>query len=696
MANIGAGQKPRPVTRYTEVRTAQEKRMGAGSLIGAGSISELTKQMERTGTGVMTSSFSAAAQAHRVKNALPTLATMDPELAQLEADIVVQEAQLAVERARAVALKRRADNSKKIAMIRKANSDAARSLGDAVSIARVPADRRTTTDNGQGALTTGGGGVPAALPRSIKFEKLVLCFSVWFKEPWYEEAGEGFDVRTFMLRYYMADQSLEIIEPTIPNSGKPSGCFLKRTILKKSDGTPFEPSDLAVGKQFKLSGRTFTVNDADQATRAYFDKYVPESAPLVQRLSIPVAPRRQAFEPGMTREVVNEASWKGQARAQRTNPGRFLDDDGKVLTFVGLWDDTGRPGGDIRRLKIRFYVADHTMEVGEMLAGNSGRDMTSRFRVVRQRMKKPIDVTKPVSQGVNFGQVQNLEYFFEPKDLIVGSTVPIFGRPVFICSCNSTTRDYFRNVLGVEQPRNTNQLAGGANMESAAMQRTKGGVQQGFQFMEPQDKVARLETAIREKLEVISNFGTLDDQRRHLQAMFHVFDSDGSGMVSHAEFKEAMQGFSMFGADVDALFLKYDKDNSGSLSISEFAGMLYNNPSAMKFSMDSGHDSRKALKPPPSPKRQALGDVAPVDFMAKKVAEKAQSEQMLTILEQNLRDKAESLSNFSSSEQVQQRKLLGMFKRFDMNGNGTLSRTEFRAAVSAIDLKSLFLALKPM
>jgi len=145
-----------------------------------------------------------------------------------------------------------------------------------------------------------------------------------------------------------------------------------------------------------------------------------------------------------------------------------------------------------------------------------------------------------------------------------------------------------------------------------------------------------------------------------------------------------MQGFSMFGADVDALFLKYDKDGNGSLSIAEFAGMLYNNPSAMRFSMDSGRDSREALKAPPSPKRQTMGEQPPTEVMAAQVARNSQTQQMLTVLEQNLRDKAESLSNFSSSEQVQQRKLLGMFKRFDMNGNGTLSRTEFRAALMAM------------
>ena len=98
--------------------------------------------------------------------------------------------------------------------------------------------------------------------------------------------------------------------------------------------------------------------------------------------------------------------------------------------------------------------------------------------------------------------------------------------------------------------------------------------------------------------------------------MFQKIDTDDSGTISLAEFKEAMQGFSMFGADVDALFLKYDKDGNGSLSIAEFAGMLYNNPSAMRFSMDSGRDSREALKVPPSPKRQAMGEAPPTAVMA--------------------------------------------------------------------------------
>ena len=92
------------------------------------------------------------------------------------------------------------------------------------------------------------------------------------------------------------------------------------------------------------------------------------------------------------------------------------------------------------------------------------------------------------------------------------------------------------------------------------------------------------------------------------------------------------------------------------IGISEFAGMLYNNPSAMRFSMDVGRESREALKPPPSPHRQAIGGGPNKVYGYSR--RKAESKQMLKALEQNLRDKAESLSNFSSSEHVQQRKLL--------------------------------------
>ena len=54
------------------------------------------------------------------------------------------------------------------------------------------------------------------------------------------------------------------------------------------------------------------------------------------------------------------------------------------------------------------------MELGEMLNGNSGRDLTSRFKVLRQRLKKPAELGASISNGVNFGSTGGSTQYFEP------------------------------------------------------------------------------------------------------------------------------------------------------------------------------------------------------------------------------------------------------------------------------------------
>ena len=83
--------------------------------------------------------------------------------------------------------------------------------------------------------------------------------------------------------------------------------------------------------------------------------------------------------------------------------------------------------------------------------------------------------------------------------ILIFEQVPIFGRPIMIISCDGFTRNYFANVLGVPQPANMRFQDPNARPVRKA---TKMAVQQGFSFLEPQDRIAQLETAIREKLEV--------------------------------------------------------------------------------------------------------------------------------------------------------------------------------------------------
>ena len=68
ISNIGASQPPARVTRYTAVRSKQERRMGAGSLLSGGlSVAELKQQLNRAGTGTMSSNFSHTARAHKAQ-----------------------------------------------------------------------------------------------------------------------------------------------------------------------------------------------------------------------------------------------------------------------------------------------------------------------------------------------------------------------------------------------------------------------------------------------------------------------------------------------------------------------------------------------------------------------------------------------------------------------------------------------------
>ena len=75
------------------------------------------------------------------------------------------------------------------------------------------------------------------------------------------------------------------------------------------------------------------------------------------------------------------------------------------------------------------------MEVGEMLNGNSGRDLTSRFKVLRQRLKKPAELGASISNGVNFGSTGGSTQYFKPKDFCIGSMVRIKATQEQ-CSCN--------------------------------------------------------------------------------------------------------------------------------------------------------------------------------------------------------------------------------------------------------------------
>ena len=629
-ANIG-GKPPTPRGRYHSGRIAESRRLGAGTLTGA-TLKELQLKME---TKV------AEREAQRPVD-------------DLTAEIRAKEKALKYEMERQAALKKRLELDEQLKALKIQNDKMSQKLGDAAVVAS------TNMGNIQEKTRFGAKkkAVPAVVPRWLKYEKFILRFRAWSKEKWFDSIGEGFSVRKFVIAYYMADKSVEVIEPKIPNSGTTGGVFMKRTVISKKNGEPVSPSDLAVGMRIPINGRVFTIYDCESETRKYMQDEFPNVI-MSKALALPNPSERRAFEPGMGNDIVKPVK---VSKAPRADHSQFLNMDGKILEFIGIWDDTSSLQGEIRKLKIKYFLVDDTMEVSEMTGMNSGRDLTSRFRINRGKLAVP---EAQVGSGVaSFTSAPSK--FYKPQDLIVGSTVTLFGRVVSIVACNTFARTYFNDFLKIEVPQNAEGFRGsGAELP-------------GYKFTSPTEVLKRLQFSIRSKIEVKSNYGTVNDQQRVLRHMFAKYDSDNSGSVSKEEFFAIMQAFALFGADSDTLFSKFDKDGNGSVSIDEFVDAVY----------DDG--SRGDVNSKSSIYNNVAGDSTFESKMAYSIdqASKDDSNGGLLVLEESLRNKIESMANFSTNISRKKRELENVMKRYDTDGSGALSFQEFRAALSQLNFRN--------
>lgn len=105
----------------------------------------------------------------------------------------------------------------------------------------------------------------------------------------------------------------------------------------------------------------------------------------------------------------------------------------------------------MRRCEILYFLCDDTIAVKEIHESNSGRDP---FPQLLRKTKLPkIYTDRPVTYPSIYLELSDAEVneYYQPKDLIVGDTIYVLGRKMFLHDCDSFTRHYFRNVLGIEQ-----------------------------------------------------------------------------------------------------------------------------------------------------------------------------------------------------------------------------------------------------
>ena len=113
---------------------------------------------------------------------------------------------------------------------------------------------------------------PSRIPAYVEFDKQVLEFSAYYREPVFESAIEKWRNRKLTISYYLNDHTVSIVENKADNTGMAGGPFLERSRHIVNPGTferYLEIEDLLPGNEVCLYNRQFRITGVSGWTRNY-------------------------------------------------------------------------------------------------------------------------------------------------------------------------------------------------------------------------------------------------------------------------------------------------------------------------------------------------------------------------------------------------------------------------------------------
>ncbi|KAG7508314.1 hypothetical protein JOB18_009657 [Solea senegalensis] len=271
-----------------------------------------------------------------------------------------------------------------------------------------------------------GGFSPDYTPGYINNDK-VLRFFAYFKEDCQYSAKEVYCVRPVVLYYYLLDNTMEMFEPSVTNSGMLQGKRIKRHRFPKNEqGDHYVWKDLNLGIDLEVYGVMYHITQCDAFTEKFLER---EGVILNDPELMPVDPytKRREFHPPC-----------------HTTPscfdrrGKFLAMEGKVLQFFAMWeinDDGNVP------VLIKYYLVDDSVEIREIPAHSTRRDACQYFR--RQRMYKKLK-EKPFPRCVLEVSDEDVEEYYTPVDFQLGQRITLWSKNFFLYDCNAFTREYYQ------------------------------------------------------------------------------------------------------------------------------------------------------------------------------------------------------------------------------------------------------------
>lgn len=293
-----------------------------------------------------------------------------------------------------------------------------------------------------------------SLPPFVTNSSHVAHFLAFFDEPATDVTEER--SRKVEIKLFLEDNSIEIIEPKVENSGSVQGKFLKRhqifkpvdRITSDSAKVLYTINDFFAGAQLNIYNRIYTVVDCDNSTRRYMEN-------LGLDFGHPIAFPKTVYDPRQ-RSSMSRPVTRTTTRSKRAG---FFDYDRKVLRFFGVWDSRSMLFGDVIRVKLHYTLADDSIDIVAIPDRNSGRDPQTTL------LKKSVIMKRNRSFESNSGRrsansasrqsspgrterssspgkdEQDRPYHW--KDLCIGEIVSVASLNVLLTDADEFTREFY-------------------------------------------------------------------------------------------------------------------------------------------------------------------------------------------------------------------------------------------------------------
>ncbi|KAM9041104.1 LOW QUALITY PROTEIN: EF-hand domain-containing family member C2 [Megaptera novaeangliae] len=302
-------------------------------------------------------------------------------------------------------------------------------------------------------------------PSWVAFDKQVLSFDAYLEDEVPDKIQENYRIRCYKIYFYLEDDTIQVNEPALKNSGLPQGIFSRRhriSLPPPDEGQFYTVHHFNINIDIVFHGRTFKIYDCDTFTKNLLKKIGVRLNPPGQCPEDPYLKTRReldCMEPLRPYESFDTLK-------------QFLECDRKVLRFFCLWDDSGSVFGDHRELILHYFLSDDTIEIQRVLPHNSGRDATSSFLQRRKLPKygppgvyQPGQITDRTVLSGDGGLSENRVYgclldkyklgkvdqeFYKESDLSIGTTINVWGRKVLLCDCDEFMKTYCKTKYGIE------------------------------------------------------------------------------------------------------------------------------------------------------------------------------------------------------------------------------------------------------